>query len=452
MDSSVVAQLLDCFKAIYGIRVRDAGDLFAAQRDILQFVIELGRELEEGLFAEIGKGYEGARIERGGKRYRFVAYRAARVHGLFGRIGYERAYYAGMDGSGSYIPLDERLGIEKEHTPAMQYFLSTFTARGAYVQSLNHFHEIFRPAGKDLVSMRKALDMDYELGSRLEAKRQREVQGVFEQDGSVAPERPIEGMVAVSVDATKLREKLGERVNADGGKSYEIGFRDAKIGSVSAVGWDKERGEAYCQDSSYVVGIEHADQFFQRLWVEMKRRMEDPEHAPIVFIADGASWIWDRIGDVANSASVLILDFYHACKHLSDMCKRLYGEETPAYWQHFKRWKKMLYGGKVLSFLAELKEIRDGPQGSSQREFVQDELKYFERYKDRMHYDRYRAMKLPIGSGTIESSCKNVIGGRMKQGGMTWSPTGADGMLQIRASQASGRLLDDFTSTLPRAA
>ena len=35
-----------------------------------------------------------------------------------------------------------------------------------------------------------------------------------------------------------------------------------------------------------------------------------------------------------------------------------------------------------------------------------------------MHCDRYRAMQLPIGSGTVESSCKNVIGARMKQGGI----------------------------------
>src|SRR4030042_998275 len=102
MDSSVVAQVLDCFKAIYGIRVGDAGDLFAAQRDILEFLMELGRDLEEGVFAQIGKGYEGARIEREGKRYRFVDYRGTTVHGLFGRISYERAYYAGMDGKGSY--------------------------------------------------------------------------------------------------------------------------------------------------------------------------------------------------------------------------------------------------------------------------------------------------------------------------------------------------------------
>jgi hypothetical protein len=69
-----------------------------------------------------------------------------------------------------------------------------------------------------------------------------------------------------------------------------------------------------------------------------------------------------------------------------------------------------------------------------------------------MRYDKYRRMRLPIGSGTIESGCKNVIGGRMKQGGMTWSEEGAAGMLQIRCSIASGRLLKDFLATTDRAA
>ncbi|MBN2554017.1 MAG: ISKra4 family transposase, partial [Spirochaetales bacterium] len=83
---------------------------------------------------------------------------------------------------------------------------------------------------------------------------------------------------------------------------------------------------------------------------------------------------------------------------------------------------------------------------------VQGEITYFEENRERMRYDLYRAMKLPIGSGTVESSCKNVIGARMKQGGMTWSESGAEGMLQIRTSLASQRFLQDFRHTLRRAA
>ncbi len=69
-----------------------------------------------------------------------------------------------------------------------------------------------------------------------------------------------------------------------------------------------------------------------------------------------------------------------------------------------------------------------------------------------MRYDKYRKMKLPIGSGTIESACKNVIGGRLKQGGMSWSPSGAEGMLQIRSSIKNDRFYNDFKRTLQNAA
>ena len=83
---------------------------------------------------------------------------------------------------------------------------------------------------------------------------------------------------------------------------------------------------------------------------------------------------------------------------------------------------------------------------------MQDEISYFQENQERMRYDRYRTMGLPIGSGTVESSCKNVIGARMKQGGMTWSEAGAAGMLQIRTSLTSERFLQDFRHTLRRAA
>ena len=37
---------------------------------------------------------------------------------------------------------------------------------------------------------------------------------------------------------------------------------------------------------------------------------------------------------------------------------------------------------------------------------------------------------LPIGSGTVESACKNVVAARMKGSGMTWTLEGAQHMLQ----------------------
>ena len=243
----------------------------------------------------------------------------------------------------------------------------------------------------------------------------------------------------------------GEYIDASGKKRYEIGFRDAKIGAISEVRWDSERSEAYCTDNSYVAGVEYADDFFQRVWVEMNRRTQKPDKIRIVFLADGASWIWDRVPDLANDCSVLVLDFYHATERLSTLCKELYGEQTEEYWEHFSQWRKSFLKGRVGEVIAELKEIRAECKGKK-RKVLQGHISYFEDNEDKMSYDQYMDMKLPIGSGTIESGCKNVIGGRMKQGGMTWSEIGAEGMLQIRTSIASGRFLQDFQATIRRAA
>ena len=452
MNIDLVSQLLEYFKTTFGLAIDNAEQLFETQRNLLEYLIGIGRELENRVFEELGKGYKGPTIEREGKRYKFVGYRPNTIHGLFGEIHYRRAYYVGEDKeAGSIIPLDERLGIEKRHTPGFNYFLTSFTGREAYQESLNRFHEIFRPDGKHLVSMRKALDMDYELGGRLEQQRQNEIKGIFEQQLAMEVQREIEGTMAVSIDATKIREKQGEYVGDWGEKRYKIGFRDAKIAAISEVGWDSARSEAYCTASSYVGGIEHAEEFFPRVWVEMNRRAQNPEKIRIVFLGDGAPWIWDRIPDLANNQSVCILDFYHATERLSQICKEFYGEQTEGFWQQFTRWRQSFLEGGVQKVIAELKQMRGKCKGKK-RHFLQGHISYFEENKERMHYDQYMAMKLPIGSGTIESACKNVIGARMKQGGMTWSESGAEGMLQIRTSLGSERFLQDFRATLRPAA
>jgi len=452
MDT-LVAQIAEAFKARYGLKLTDGADLLFVERNLLEFMMLLGRGVLAEVFQGIQGGYEGPVIEVDRRKYRFVDYRSTTLHGLFGTVEYTRAYYhSPHEGGGGYFPLDKKLGVEKRHTPGCQYFLSSFTGRGAYERSLQQFHEIFRPDGTQLISERKALDMDAQLGGRLQRVRQEEIRQVFDEKRDVTVESPIEERMAISVDATKVREWGEVQIKADGTKSWPTLWRDAKVGAVSAIGWDSRRQEAFCNASSYVSGIEHADLFFKRLTVEMNRRTADRKRLRVVFLADGAKWIWERFVDMAPPDSIFILDFYHACEHVSDLCKQLYGEQTPEYWAHFKRWKTALSAGKVKSFLQELHHIRDGCELGALWDFVDGEINYFTDNQSRMRYDIYRAAKLPIGSGSIESACKNVIGGRMKQGGMTWSETGANGMLQIRSSIASGRYLQDFIATLDLAA
>jgi hypothetical protein len=55
--------------------------------------------------------------------------------------------------------------------------------------------------------------------------------------------------------------------------------------------------------------------------------------------------------------------------------------------------------------------------------------RHVDQHWPRLCYDRFRAEGRPIGSGTVESAAKNVVGWRVKRGGQRWSRSGATRML-----------------------
>ncbi len=80
------------------------------------------------IVSEIDPGYEGPSIDHEGQAMKFVGYRTTYPHGLLGLVPYRRAsYHHGGEGGYGYVPLDERLGIERRNTPCCRYFLSSCT-------------------------------------------------------------------------------------------------------------------------------------------------------------------------------------------------------------------------------------------------------------------------------------------------------------------------------------
>lgn len=56
-----------------------------------------------------------------------------------------------------------------------------------------------------------------------------------------------------------------------------------------------------------------------------------------------------------------------------------------------------------------------------------------------MDYPAYRARGLQIGSGTIESACKQLVSTRLKLAGMLWDADGAEAVAVGRAWLKSER-------------
>ena len=63
--------------------------------------------------------------------------------------------------------------------------------------------------------------------------------------------------------------------------------------------------------------------------------------------------------------------------------------------------------------------------------------RYLTNNQSRIDYQAYLKAGLMIGSGVVESSNRRVVTQRLKQAGMHWSKTGAEGVMALRAAYLS---------------
>ena len=87
----------------------------------------------------------------------------------------------------------------------------------------------------------------------------------------------------------------------------------------------------------------------------------------------------------------------------------------------------LIEGGRVKTIISRLKHWSE--QG---KEVLLNFAKYLERFRQSVHYKRYREWGLPISSGEIESSHRYIPQKRLKIPGATWHPQTINPMLALR--------------------
>ena len=138
----------------------------------------------------------------------------------------------------------------------------------------------------------------------------------------------------------------------------------------------------------------------------------------VLVVADGAPWIWNVAADRWSGATEL-LDFYHASQHLWDVGRALHGEDQAAAWVEPRLHR--LRHGQERAVLRELAALRP-PRGAA-GQVVRREQQYFAHHAGRMNYHALAQRGWPIGSGAVESACRQAQG-RCKRPGQFWTATG----------------------------
>jgi hypothetical protein len=222
------------------------------------------------------------------------------------------------------------------------------------------------------------------------------------------------------------------------------GYHEAKVGRVAALGpqvrTDPETGRVtlVLQPSTFCVGLESSDDFFPRLTREAWRAGFTRGARQVVFLGDGARWIWHQVRTQFSHPGVEvveIVDFYHASEQLGEVATAVFGAGTllaRSWWAEQRH--ILLHQGPapVLAALAALAARTDLDE-EARNVVRRNQDEYFTDNIARMDYPGFMARHLPIGSGAVESACKTLISQRHKGAGMRWTAPGAQQIASLRA-------------------
>jgi Uncharacterised protein family (UPF0236) len=368
------------------------------------------------------------------------AHRPTTVDTLFGPAAFRRNYYTDGQGGGR-APMDQALGIVEGCTPALARLMCRAGAVEHYeaaAQSLNEYSGLTIP-GRRIQRMVNRLGPQMAQWPRPRAEVSAPVPAdqVFyvEGDGTGIPVRPEETQ-------GRKGKQAGQRAKT----------REVKLGCVFTQTKEDQEGKPVrdSESTSYVATLQPAAEFGTLLRAEAIKRGLALARL-IVFLGDGAAWVWE-LARVNFPGALFILDFFHAVEHLEWLTQALFGEPTEQSKTQCEKWAKMLKE-QPDGLDAVLQEARLAlPRGGKRREAALDQIAYFENNTDKMRYAEYLDRGLFIGSGVVEAGCKTVIGQRLKQSGMFWGLTGAQNVIDVRClleNRQLGLFWEQYRQPLP---
>ena len=196
---------------------------------------------------------------------------------------------------------------------------------------------------------------------------------------------------------------------------------------VGAVYWQDER-ERWHKKITW--GRESPAEFVPALY-RLACRCGYEQAEEKIFAADGANWCWEGWATFFSQATG-VLDWYHASEHVWDAAKSVCPSDA-------KSWASpaldQLHDGGGGALLTWLREQQSLTTTDAARLAIDKLIGYVAERADRMDYPVYRARGWQIGTGMIESTCKQVVGQRLKGPGMHWSEHGAIAMTALKATE-----------------
>ncbi len=395
---------------------------------------KLGGALLERLLGS-DTGYGGAVIDCGaGHRARFVSDREKTFQTVLGPIELTRAYYHCGDCHAGVVPKDDQLGMANVSvSPGLRAMVDRVGETVPFAKGSTLLSELAGIAlGAKRIERRSEAD-----GAVLVGAADREAAAMVAGDVVPLPVGEDPEKLYVVMDGTGVPMVAAELAGRKGkGEDGKARTREVKLAVCFTQTTLDDEGYPVRdpESSSYVATFEPAEHFGALVEAEARRRGSERAKSMVV-LGDGSPWIWNLAAKHFPGATH-IADLYHAREHVNDMAKLI----APQLGGRYHRWVAdriaQLDAGDIEGLCAAARQLKLAKPADA---VVEAALAYFENNAERMRYAAFRAAGHFVGSGTVESGCKAVIGQRLKLSGMRWTEHGAAGIAALRCQEASGR-------------
>jgi hypothetical protein len=437
---------------------QDAEPVHQVEKWIWQQMLRIGRRALGQFFALQGTGDMGESITLpdGQCCQRLEDLHQRRYVSIFGEFVLWRMVYGSREGQKiEFVPLDNRLQLPASvFSYVLQDWDQSFCVEQAFGPSAQVIERIlgFRQSVDSLEQMNADMSqcvVDYRETRPLPRPQEEGTLLVTTTDGKGIVMRRQE-------TTTPVRRRKGEKANqkrmATVGAVYTVDryvrtaeqvvaalFRDSPRPAERRPQPQHKHVWASLSVADGEQRISSVDIVYTWLQEEVDRR-NPHRHKEMLHLSDGQESLWEaRAQYLPKENGTNVLDILHVSERVWQAAHVFYpeGSDEAARFAR-ERLLRILQGqsDRVVRGLREMGTKR-GLKGAK-RKTLNQVCAYFEKNRERMHYDVYLARGYPIASGVIEGACRHFVKDRMERAGMHWTPAGAQSMLDVRSVYVNG--------------
>lgn len=366
-----------------------------------------------------------------GEPMNYLFKRKGTIVSVFGRVNYCRSYHVCEQCHTGASPLDRHMQMEAgQVTAGLAELLALAGVEISFEEGTRWLERylLFRVSDNTLRKeterfgeLQKAEEAEWIKNSQDEKWLQRRQRELGQQSGRLYGS--LDGVMAPLVgEWRELKNIAWYRVEPI--RSYQKRRRHARrVGEQQAL---------QAQDISYHCDIQPPEQFSDLFWASACQRKADL-HEEVVFVCDGAVWIWKLIEKHFPHA-VQIVDWYHASQYLPPIAEAVFGCGTAQYQDWLENARTLLWEGRIADLIRACQQFASVALA---KPVVHQAVTYFTNNQNRMDYACFRHQGYFIGSGTVESGGKQISGLRLKRAGARWTEPGAVATAKARAAWLS---------------